>query len=213
MKIGVIGATGNAGSAMIIEGYQRGHEMTAIVRNPQKAAQMFGPEIKAVGKDVFDLSVADLAGFDAVIDAYAPRDHVENHVKFAEHLTSLLQGSKTLGLFIIGSSSLKMADGTTMNDRLVGQEAMAPWVPVALAQGREFDYLQTVKDANWIAFSPQQGFIPGAAMANGYTVGTDEIMSDGNGQSMLMMGAAAKAIMDELETPTHIQSRFTAVNN
>ena len=33
MKIGIIGATGNAGSAIYQEAVQRGHEVTAIVRN------------------------------------------------------------------------------------------------------------------------------------------------------------------------------------
>ena len=36
MKIAVIGATGFVGSAILQEALQRGHEVTAIVRNPEK---------------------------------------------------------------------------------------------------------------------------------------------------------------------------------
>ncbi len=36
MKIAVIGATGFVGSAILQEALQRGHEVTAIVRHPEK---------------------------------------------------------------------------------------------------------------------------------------------------------------------------------
>ena len=37
MKIGIIGATGNAGSAIYREASARGHEVVAIVRNEEKS--------------------------------------------------------------------------------------------------------------------------------------------------------------------------------
>lgn len=42
MKIGIIGATGMAGSAFVIEGYQRRHQVTAITRSAGKVTRMFG---------------------------------------------------------------------------------------------------------------------------------------------------------------------------
>ncbi|MFP3617262.1 NAD(P)H-binding protein, partial [Paraburkholderia sp. SIMBA_050] len=36
MKIALIGATGNAGSRILAELVSRGHEVTAIVRHPEK---------------------------------------------------------------------------------------------------------------------------------------------------------------------------------
>lgn len=36
MKIGIIGATGKAGSRILKEALDRGHEVTAIVRNADK---------------------------------------------------------------------------------------------------------------------------------------------------------------------------------
>ena len=36
MKIGIVGATGKAGSLILDEAKDRGHEMTAIVRNANK---------------------------------------------------------------------------------------------------------------------------------------------------------------------------------
>ena len=42
MKIGIIGATGNAGSAIYREASARGHEVVAIVRNEEKARKCLG---------------------------------------------------------------------------------------------------------------------------------------------------------------------------
>ena len=36
MKIALIGATGNVGSKVLEEALSRGHDVTAIVRNPDK---------------------------------------------------------------------------------------------------------------------------------------------------------------------------------
>ena len=36
MKIAHFGATGNAGSRIVAEALRRGHEVTAIARNPEK---------------------------------------------------------------------------------------------------------------------------------------------------------------------------------
>jgi len=41
MKIGVIGATGKAGSLIVKEAVDRGHEVTAIVRNASKLNERF----------------------------------------------------------------------------------------------------------------------------------------------------------------------------
>ncbi len=36
MKIAVLGATGRAGSAIVAEARKRGHDVLAVVRDPQK---------------------------------------------------------------------------------------------------------------------------------------------------------------------------------
>jgi uncharacterized protein len=41
MKIGVIGATGKAGSLIVKEAVDRGHEVIAIVRNASKLNKRF----------------------------------------------------------------------------------------------------------------------------------------------------------------------------
>ncbi|MFT4181048.1 MAG: NAD(P)H-binding protein, partial [Rhizobium sp.] len=68
-KIALIGASGNAGSRILKELSDRGHQVTAIARSPQKIATL--PGVVAVRGDVFDKDglAALLAGHDAVISA------------------------------------------------------------------------------------------------------------------------------------------------
>ncbi len=52
MKIGIIGASGKAGSFILNEAIDRGHEVTAIVRN---SAKILKDNIAIVEKNLFDL--------------------------------------------------------------------------------------------------------------------------------------------------------------
>jgi putative NADH-flavin reductase len=55
MKIGIIGAIGNAGRAIYAEAISRGHDVTALVRDPDRARELLGPKVVVVAKDAFDL--------------------------------------------------------------------------------------------------------------------------------------------------------------
>ncbi|WP_396206516.1 NAD(P)H-binding protein, partial [Enterococcus sp.] len=60
MKVGIIGATGNAGAAIFKEAQQRGHEVVAIVRNAAKAKEQLGENSLIIEKDAFSLAQSDL---------------------------------------------------------------------------------------------------------------------------------------------------------
>jgi len=71
MKVAITGATGATGSAIVRAAIAHGHDVTAIVRNPAKAAGLGAARLT-----VCDLSTADQAGlarmfsgYDAVINA------------------------------------------------------------------------------------------------------------------------------------------------
>jgi len=72
MKIALIGATGFVGSAILQEALQRGHEVTAIVRDPAKLSAH--PKLHPQKADVYNEDeVARLvAGHDTVISAFNP---------------------------------------------------------------------------------------------------------------------------------------------
>ena len=67
MKIAIIGANGKSGANLVNEALKQGHDVTAIVRNKEYKNE----SVKVVYKDIFELTKADLAGFDAVISAFS----------------------------------------------------------------------------------------------------------------------------------------------
>jgi uncharacterized protein len=72
MKIALIGATGFVGSAILKEALDRGHEVTAIVRNPDTLTPH--EKLRPMKGDVYneDEVVRLVAGHDAVISAFNP---------------------------------------------------------------------------------------------------------------------------------------------
>ena len=60
MKLGIIGATGKAGTAVYAEAVKRGHDVTAIVRDPQKARELLGGDVVVLHKHAFALGHEDL---------------------------------------------------------------------------------------------------------------------------------------------------------
>ena len=62
-----MGTNGKSGANLVNEALKQGYDVTAIVRNKEYKNE----GVKVVYKDIFELTKADLAGFDAVISAFA----------------------------------------------------------------------------------------------------------------------------------------------
>lgn len=211
MRIGIIGATGHVGSAVFKEAQSHGHEVTALVRDGSKAKKLFGEGTPVIEKDALSLEAADLNQFDVVVDAFASQKPYQ-HLDLATKLISLFRNDdQTRLMFIVGSSSLKKADGTRMLDDVLKMFANEPWIATPIQQVHEVDYLQWVDNVNWSALSPQVNFVPGEKTQ--YRIGTDEVMENKAGKQEVSFGNFAGALVDELENPQHYQQRFTVVDD
>ena len=71
LRLFILGATGAIGRQLLRIGLERGHELTAYVRSPQKIAPSNGP-LTVVEGDVFSVAAMarSLAGHDAVLSAF-----------------------------------------------------------------------------------------------------------------------------------------------
>lgn len=87
MKIFVTGATGVVGRRAVPLLVQAGHEVTAVVRTPEKAASMQRAGARPVGVDLFDAAGVRraLAGHDAVINlaTHIPRSTLQMMLPWA----------------------------------------------------------------------------------------------------------------------------------
>ena len=115
MKIAIIGANGKSGANLVNEALKQGYDVTAIVRNKEYK----NSSVKVIYKDVFELTKADLAGFDAVISAFAAwsEETFPLHKKVAAHLVNLLKGTSTR-LIVVGGAGTLFVDskGTMLMD-------------------------------------------------------------------------------------------------
>jgi putative NADH-flavin reductase len=200
MKIAVIGASGNAGSRIIAELARRGHQITAIARNPERIAGH--ANVTPAKGDVMDQSgLARLVtGHDAAISSvhFLASDPVK--------LIAAAKESK-VGRYLVvgGAGSLEVAPGV----RLV----TTPAFPVAYkaeaeAGGAFLDLLRAETELNWTFLSPSALFVAGQRTGQ-FRLGTDQLLTAADGKSSISFEDFAVALADEIERPVHIRRRFT----
>lgn len=209
MKIGIIGATGKAGSAVYEQAVSRGHETVAIVRDAAKAKEMLGDDVDVLERDAFAITTEDLAGLDAVVNAFgtAP-DLAHQHIELAQQLVATAQGTQTRMVFILGAGSLKAGEDEHLfvEDirQMPGAEA---WLSIPENQLKELEYLRTVDGVDWVGASPSAVFDPGPATTP--VIGGEHLLVASDGQSHTTTGTMAVALLDEIENPQHRNTRFT----
>lgn len=215
-KVGIIGATGMAGSATFKAAQNAGLDVTAIVRNADKAKQNLGSDIQILETDAFNLTKSDLEQFDVVVDAFATApEQAYLHTDLAAHLVAVLRETDSPRLiFILGAGSSFVGNGEQRHyayDDIKADPNNAAWQSIPENQLYELNFLKDVKNVNWTGISPGQLFVPGE-LATKILYGKDNMLFDEQGRSQTTSETMAKAIIDEIITPAHKQERFIVTN-
>ncbi|MBS7577125.1 MULTISPECIES: NAD(P)H-binding protein [unclassified Enterococcus] len=215
MKIGVIGATGNAGLAVLKEAIARNHEVTAIVRNQAKLQGELGEQkVQIIEKEVFDLTIDDLKQFDVVVNAFAtmpPKAYL--HIDLAAKLVHLFrENKKTRLFFIVGAGSLKTgSDNHLLLDDLKLTPDSESWIAIPDNQYKELEFLRMIDNVDWVAVSPGVTFQHGSA--GSFISGENHLLFNQKNESITSSGTLAVAILNEIETPKYHQGRFTVIDD
>lgn len=198
-KVALIGASGNAGSRILKELSDRGHQVTAIARNPEKIATL--ANVTALKGDVYDGQglAALLKGHDAVISS------VHFTASDAATLVAAVRASGVTRYLVVGGAgSLEVAPGA----RLVDQPDFPALYKAEASKGAEFlDLLKTVEDLDWTFLSPSAMFVPGERTGK-FRLGKDTLLANDQGSSISFEDYAI-ALVDEIEKPAHVRQRFT----
>ena len=210
MKVALLGATGFVGSALLKEALDRGHEVTAIVPDPEKLEKREGLTAKA--GDVYDTAslATVIRGNEAMISAFSagwknPNLYDDQVRGTASIIAATKKAGITRVLWVGGAGGLEVAPGV----RLVDSPEMPLWVkPGALATINALDQLRQESELEWFYLSPSADLKAGQR-AGQFRLGNDQLLVDASGQSTISVQDYAVAMIDELERPTRVRQRFT----
>jgi uncharacterized protein len=201
MNIVVFGAGGRVGRHAVAEAGRRGHQVTAVVRDPAGHRDLAGDlaEVRVVAGDVTDAaSVADAAsGHDAAINA-AVNLSVAPHEFFTTSSRALATGLAKTGvarLVVVGLASIMPgASGAPLMDE--------PGYPneyrdFYLGHVAGLDELRT-SDLDWAYVAPAGDFDH-----DGPRTGRYRVAEHGDPDSRIAHADFVIALLDEIEAPRH----------
>lgn len=208
MKIGIIGATGKQGQSTLKEAVSRHLDVTAIIRNKSKLTE----DVPFIEKDLFKLTTDDLESFDVIVDAFnAPFGQENLHQTSLKHLTDILADTKVKLVIVGGASSLFVDSEKTL---LLGDTPDFPEGAKPTAQNMRdaLVTLRTVSNVDWVYISPAAFFNPSGEKTGHYQIAGDVLTMNSQGNSEISYADFSIALVDEIESNSHHQERFSVVS-
>lgn len=212
----LIGASGFVGSAILEEALNRGHKVTALVRNPEKI-QVKNENLTVLAVDATDVEALSkvVAGKDAVISAYNPGwGNPRLYEEILENYPKIIEGVKKAGvqrlLVVGGAGVLYVQPGMRLMD---SGTLPAELMPAVNGEGELFlNVLSKENDIDWVYFAPPAnlGNMGKGIRTGKYRLGTDTLLVDEKGDSFISVEDYAVAMIDELKQEAHHKALFTA---
>lgn len=213
MKVALIGASGFVGKAVLNELLQKGHEVIAIVRNPEKLEAQSGLTIvKADATNVDELAKA-IKGADVAVNTFnAGWTNPNLYDDFLKGSKAIQEGVKKSGvkrLLVVGGAGSLFIDGKQLVD--------SPQFPAEYKAGATAarDYLNEIKketELDWVFLSPAIEMHHGTSgvRKGTYRLGNENPVFNTEGRSILSVEDLALVIVDEIEQHKYSRERFTA---
>ena len=207
MKMAVVCANGKAGKLIVKEAVERGLDVTAIVRGENRSAAK-----KALIKDLFDLTSADLKGYDVVVDAFGAwtPETLPLHSTSLKHLCDILSGTDTRLLVVGGAGSLYVNPEHSAQV-MDGPDFPEVFKPLATNMGKALDELRGRDDVKWTYISPAGDFQAEGERTGKYMQAGEELTLNGRGESIISYADYAIAMVDEAMSGNHIRQRISVV--
>ncbi|WP_366248941.1 NAD(P)-dependent oxidoreductase [Terribacillus aidingensis] len=209
MKIGVIGATGKAGSFITKEALDRGHEVTAIVRNAAKVDQS---NINVLEKEIFDIQADDIKDFDVIVNAFnsAPGQE-KQHIEAGHILIEALKDAPSTRLLVVGGAGSLFVDDKKTTRVFETPDFPDAYLPTATNMGENLKELEYSEGIQWTYISPGGFFDAEGKRTGSYQSGGDVMILNKQGNSYISYADYAIAMLDEIEKPAHPNERFSVV--
>ncbi len=211
MRIAVIGASGWLGGEIAREALARGHQVTAIARNPAGLEQVEGADPAPTDATDGAELMAVLLGHDAVVAAVTDRSGPDRTV-IPEIARTLIRAAPASSVprvaWVGGGGSLDSPEGGRFIDQPGFPEE---YKAEALAQAEALDLFRGAPpEVDWTYLSPPAHELVPGDKQGGYRVsGGDKPVTDADGNNRITAGDFAAAMVDELEHPQFSRRRFT----
>lgn len=204
-KIVVFGAGGKAGSRVLAEAVARGHEVTAVVRDPAKHAGLARAGVRLAAGDVTDAKsvAAAAAGQDAAISTVfrADADPGEFYTAAAQALVAGLAEAGVVRLVTVAvGTALEVAPGVAVHD---SAEFPAEYRAFSVGHSAEIAVF-TASGLDWAVVTPPPAVLDDAAeRSNGYRAGGTSVLPTPEGAAPFSYADLAVALVDEAVEPKH----------
>ena len=200
MKLAIIGVTGNVGQRLLDESLHRGHSVTGITRGSLKNSARQGLDLKVADATKPDQLAPLLRGHDVIISSLPFRGVP------ASVLLPAVRASGVRRLLIVGGAgSLEVSPGLTLIDS--GQ--LPEFVIEEATFSRDFlEEMRKVDDLDWTMLCPALAFQPGKRTGR-FRLETNALLTAADGTSSISFEDFSIAMLDEVEQPKHLKSRFS----
>lgn len=206
-RIAVVASNGRNGRLIVREAVARGFDVTGFARSENKSeAQHFAQ------KGIMDITADDLAGFEAVVDAFGAwtPETLPLHTTTSQHLANVLSGTQTRLLVVGGAGSLYV-DPEHTTQLYETPDFPKEYVPTASAQADELAELRKRDDVRWTFVSPAANFQADGERTGSYILAGEELTLNERGESVISYADFAIAMVDEVESGNHVRQRISVV--
>lgn len=207
MKLVMFGPTGMIGSRILKEALSRGHSLKVITRDPSHFS-ISGEKLMVVAGNALDsANVADaVEGCDAVLSAIGPAGSAANViVRAADALISGLQSGSVRRLVVVGGAGvLDVAPNVRLMD---SPNFVEEYRPLAKAHFEAYN-LYKASNLDWTFVCPAGEIAPGERTGK-FQVGSNQLLTNSQGESRISAEDYAIAFMNEVEQPQYIHQRMT----
>jgi putative NADH-flavin reductase len=205
MKLVVFGATGGTGRCIVEQALASGHDVTAVVRNPE-GLPLRHDRLWVVRADVFRSTEikSQMAGADAVLSALGPHSYRAQTTVCARAIESILGAMRETGVRRLACISAAPVGSVSKEDTLLYRFVARPLVRAVFKGAYEDMAVMEEKvrrsDMNWTIFrSPRLTDRPRTGR---YRLGRDQNVVGGNSISRADL---AEAMLGSLEDPASIR--------
>ena len=207
MKLAVIGANGKAGRLIVQEAIDRGHEVTAIVRDRNK----LDVNVRILEKDIQSLKSEELKDFDILINAMgAGTQDPIIYQDATRHMIEVLLDLPKLRYLVVGGAGSLFTDATMASALYETEQFPKAIYPTAMNMAQALELLRA-SQIQWTFFSPAIQFDPKGRRTGTYKLGSELVILNQAQESYISYLDYVIALLDEVEHPQFICKRFTAV--